>query len=135
MEFKKEIELEKKAVTFLKKGKYHFKWQVPLHNRIIDLVALDTNGNVLGIEFKLWDWKRALIQVKKNKNALDYAFVCVPGGNYIERLKEEASAEGIGVLVYSNEIGTIKIELPAKKITKQWNPNVEIIRNYLLGEE
>jgi len=67
----------------------------------------------------------------RNSNSFDYIYVCVPGGSYLDRLTKNAEKLGVGVMVYDNEIGTIKIELPAQKIVKQWIPNVEYIKNYL----
>ena len=36
-------------------------------------------------------------------------------------------------MIYDNEINTVKIVLEAKKITKQWKPNVEHVRQYMKG--
>ena len=131
MVFQLENELEKAALPFLKGNQFLYSWQVPIHNRLIDLAAIDSNGQLIGIEFKLKDWKRALKQAVRNSNSFDYIYVCVPGGSYLDRLTKNAEKLGVGVMVYDNEIGTIKIELPAQKILKQWIPNVEYIKNYL----
>jgi hypothetical protein len=131
MVFQWENELEKFAVPFLEHMQFQYCWQVPLHNRVIDLAAIDKRGKLYGIEFKLKDWKRALKQAIKNSNAFDYVYVCLPGGKYLNRLIQSAEEQGVGVMVFDEKIGTVKIELPARKITKQWKPNVEYIRNYL----
>ena len=131
MIFKRENELEKAAIPFLKQNQFHFTWQVPLHNRNIDLAALDQNGNVIGIEFKLRNWKRALKQAVTNSNAFDYIYICVPGGRYLAKLEEHAIDLGVGVLIYDSDNNTIKIRVPAQKIERQWKPNVEFIRKYI----
>lgn len=128
MVFQTEKELEKAAIPFLEQYLHMYSWQVPLHNRVIDLAAIDENGQLIGIEFKLRDWKRALTQAVYNTNAFDFMFVCVPGGRYMKKLKEYAKKLGVGVMNYDEEIETIKIVLNATKITKQWEPNVKYIK-------
>ena len=131
MGFRLENELEKAAIPFLEENRFLYSWQVPLHNRVIDLAAINPEGQLIGVEFKLRDWNRALNQALRNSNAFDYIFVCVPGGSYLEKLTKKADELGVGVMVYDNEIGTIRIEHPAQKIERQWKPNVEYIRNFL----
>lgn len=131
MAFQFEYELEKAAIPFLKKMHFLYSRQVPLHNRLVDLAAIDSEGNLICIEFKLKNWKRALKQAMINSNAFDYIYVCLPGGNYLDRLKKDAIKFGIGVMIFDNENSTIKIDLPAQRITKQWNPNVDYIRGYI----
>jgi len=131
MAFRTERELEEIAVAFLQQMDFLYCWRVPLHNRVIDLVALDGKGQLVGVEFKLRDWKRALEQAVKNSNSLDYAYVCLPGGSYLDELKSRAERLGIGVMVYSEELGTVEIELSAQKRTQQWKPNIEYIKHYV----
>lgn len=131
MGFHLENELEKAAIPFLEGNRFLYSWQVPLHNRVIDLAALNSEGQLIGIEFKLKDWKRALKQALRNSNAFDYIYICVPGGSYLDRLTKEAKALGVGVMIYVKEIGTISIELPAQRVMRQWKPNVEYIKKFL----
>ena len=131
MGFRLENELEKAAIPFLEGNRFQYSWQVPLHNRVIDLAAINVEGQLIGIEFKLKDWKRALKQALRNSNAFDYIYICVPGGSYLDRLTKEAKELGIGVMIYVKEIGSIRIELPAQRVMRQWKPNVEYIKNFL----
>jgi len=131
MEFRSERELERSAIPFLREQCENYSWQVPLFNRVIDLVAIDKDGKILGIEFKLRDWKRAIKQALVNSNSFDFMYVCVPGGSYIDRLKEEAKEYGIGVMIYDPEIKTVKIELRAQEISRQWWPNVRYVKKYI----
>ena len=131
MVFKTEHELEQAATPFLYSKFNICAWQVPLYNRLIDFVAIVKSGNLISIEFKLKDWKRALIQAKTNSNAFDFVYICVPGGNYLEKLKIHAQFKGIGVFIYDIDNETLKIELPAQKVERQWPPNVEFIKSYL----
>jgi predicted aldo/keto reductase-like oxidoreductase len=130
--FKRECELEEKAVSYFRKEKLKYSWQVPINNRVIDLAALDTDGKLIGIEFKLHDWKRALTQAEKNYNSFDFIYICVPGGKYVDKLIKEAKSHGIGVMIYDSQKDTIKVESKAKEITQQWVPNVEYVKDYII---
>jgi hypothetical protein len=131
MEFRRENDLEKAAIPFLEKSACVYSWQVPLQNRLIDLAAINRDGHVIAIEFKLKKWRRALQQARANSNAFDYVYVCVPGGNYVERLIENAKEHGIGVMIYDKENASIKIELDATKNDRIWQPNFDYVRTYI----
>ena len=131
MAFKFERDLEKTAIPFLEKRCFKFSWQVPLHNRVVDFVMINQEGFLVGIEFKLKDWKRALEQASLNSSSFDFVYVCLPGGKYLDKLKKDAEELGVGVMVYDDSIDTIKIELEAKKIMRQWKPNIKYLRDYL----
>lgn len=131
MELKFEEDLEKAAIPFFREKRLLCSWRVPLYDRVIDLVAIDKEGNLIGIEFKLRNWKRALEQVRTNLNAFDYGYVCLPGGNYLNRLLKKAKQLGIGVMIYNEDIRTIKIILEAQRVDPQWMPNVEYIKNHV----
>lgn len=131
MVFRCEKELEEAAVAFFKEMGFLYSWRVPLHNRVIDFAAIDCEGQLIGIEFKLKNWRRALEQAVRHSNSLDYIYVCLPGGNYLEKLKGKAEELGVGVMIYSAKAETITIELPAKRMTRQWKPNLEYLRDYL----
>jgi len=131
MAFQSEEDLEKSAVSFLNESFFAYSWQVPLYNRIIDLVAIDNEGKLVGIEFKLRDWKRAINQALANSNSFDFIYVCLPGGRYLSRLKDMAEKHGIGVMIYDPKINTIRIEMNARKINRQWKPNVQYLRNFI----
>lgn len=131
MTFQFEHELELVSEKYFVDNGFKFLKQVPLYNRIIDLVAIDSDGLLLSVEFKLRNWKRALEQALANSNSFDFSYVCVPGGRYMENLIENAKESGIGVMVYDDEVGTIKIVFKAERKTNKWRPNEIYLRNYL----
>jgi len=131
MAFRYEYQLEEATVDFLSRKTFKYSWQVPLHNRVIDLAAIDKNDQLIGIEYKLKNWKRALRQAALNSNSFDYVYVCLPRGKYIEELKRSARTLGIGVMIYDEDKEEIKIELYAEKIKRQWEPNLQYIREYI----
>ena len=129
--FSKECDLEKAAIPFLRTSGYKYTFGVPLSNRVVDLAAIDEQGNLIGIEFKLTDWKRALSQAQRSKNAFDFVYVCLPGGRYIDKLVREASTHGVGVMTFDRVANGIKIQLPAVRIERQWLPNLRFVRAYI----
>ncbi|MCU0289942.1 MAG: hypothetical protein MUF15_26570 [Acidobacteria bacterium] len=56
---------------------YEIFTEVPLYNRIIDAVLLK-NQCLITVEFKIKDWRRALMQIKTHLLAADYAYLCMP---------------------------------------------------------
>ena len=131
MAFQFERELEKAAIPFLDENFALYRWQVPLYNRVIDCAAIDKEDNLVGIEFKLKNWKRALEQAQKNANAFDYIYVCLPNANNVDKVIRAADESGIGVLIFHFGIEEVKVELPASKIKRQWQPNVNYMREFL----
>jgi len=131
MDFLFERELEQAAIPFLSSFFVHYVWQVPLYNRMIDLVGIDRKNQLIGIEFKLKNWKRALQQANRNYNSFDYVYVCLPDGRYKNDLITGAKKLGIGVLIYDFNINNIIIALSGQKIIRQWQPNVQFLRNVI----
>ncbi len=120
MGFLKETELEQASIPYLEEKGLNYKWRVPLYNRVVDLAAVDNDGNIIGIEYKLKDWKRAINQAIVNINSFDFIYICIPVGKYLNKTVEEAKKHGIGVLAYDFDTKNIQEELSAEKITRQW---------------
>lgn len=138
MVFSREEDLERASIPYFEENFTIFALQVPLHSRIIDLVALDNEGHLIGVEFKLKDWRRGINQAIKNTTTFDFNYVCVPGGRYMDRLKIAAADVGIGIMIYDNDSKSIRVELKAKKSKYKWSPNCDAVKSYLrkhgLGE-
>ncbi len=131
MGFLSEKDLENAAVPFLNEFLAYYVWQLPLYNRVVDLVGLDHDGHLIAIEFKLRDWKRALRQAARNSNAFDYVYVLLPSGRYREKLVLEAGRLGVGVLLHDVSRGSTEVALRAQRISRQWRPNVDYVRKVL----
>ena len=131
MTYSREQDLVEAARASLDRQDYATKEQVPLHNRVVDLVACDSSGSLVGIEVKLAKWKVALKQAATNANAFDYVYVCVPGGRYLSRLIAAAAPCGIGVMVCDPCEREVYVVSPARKVVQQWRPNVDLVRRHL----
>ncbi len=133
MTFQSEKELEEIALPFFSEMNFKYHRQVPLFNRVIDFVALDNEENVIGIEFKLKNWKRAIYQVKSNINAFDYGYIFIPSIGNMGVVIDEAKNHGIGIFCYDRKADTINTLLKPKKNNLKWLPNIEYLKTYLLG--
>lgn len=71
---KHQVELSEQIFS---KGNWRIYKEVPLFSSSIDMVLIDENKNVIAIEFKLKNWKRAISQVKKHCIAVDYMYICI----------------------------------------------------------
>ena len=131
MAFRREVDLERAAEPFLKANGYTYAWQVPIHNRVLDLAAIHACGDTIGIEFKISNWKRALKQARTHRRSLDFVYVCLPGGKYNDKLIEAAREDGIGVLLFDESDGTVREQLPARRSAAQWLPNLDAVRQYI----
>lgn len=111
------------------------KHEVPLLGRIVDLVYLQ-NGRVFTVEFKMRDWRRAIMQAKDHLLGADYSYICMPKRKISKNFKAELKKAKIG-LVFHKEVGDWPFEVMIE--APQSNDTWEVARNdiikYLIGEE
>jgi hypothetical protein len=72
---------------------------LPLLGRCADL-AYVCGSDVVTIEFKLHDWKRALVQARDHQLASDFAYVCMPRRRVSEQLACALSESGVGLMFF-----------------------------------
>lgn len=124
--------VKKAQELFLKKG-YRVALEVPFLERSIDLVYMDKAHNLIAIEFKWSNWKRALIQASTHVYGASKVYICIPKPERLsEQLEDEIEDTLIGVLFFTFDEGTKKIEIethkPAKKLENQWAPGRKWLR-------
>lgn len=94
--------------------------QVPFLSRCIDMVIID-GKEVISIEFKLHDWRKAIIQSKDHLLGVDRAYICLPAReNTSEELLESLKEHGIGLFFFYRENDPLKEILPAQKSDLIW---------------
>ena len=76
------------------------KQEVPFLSRCIDLVMIDTSGEIISVEFKVNDWRHAIEQAKNHKLGADRAYICIPKRTITDALTDAISKAGIGLLFY-----------------------------------
>lgn len=94
--------------------------QVPFLSRCIDMVIID-GEEIISVEFKLHDWRKAIAQSRDHLLGVDKAYVCLPAREtpseiLIENLKEH----GIGLFFFYRDDEPLKEMLPAQKSELTW---------------
>jgi hypothetical protein len=100
MTYEKEKEMQKPIREYFTERQYSVFDEARLFSRKIDVVAKRRN-QVVTVELKLHDWKRAISQAYLNQRVSDYSFVALPEPlwNRIDRKIYSVSvAYGIGLL-------------------------------------
>ena len=96
-----EIELIKPVSDYFKKQGYFIKREVKIGYCRADLIAFKQD-EVIAIELKLKDWKKAIVQAKNYKLAVDYVYLVVPlfrVYNILRKAEHILKKEGIGLLI------------------------------------
>ncbi len=108
---------------------------VPLLGRCVDLAYI-LAGSVVTVEFKLHDWRRAVIQARDHRLAADYAYICMPERNVSSRMLEEIGGAGIGLLFYDKRdswpFRTVK---RAPRSTEIWAAVRSDVWDYIVSNE
>ncbi len=114
-----EQEMVIKFCKFLEKEGKIFTVEVPFFSRSIDLVFTDTNGKYYAVEFKLKNWKQAIIQAKYYMIGADFAFICIPTNIYNKQVKKEILISNCGLILFDVENEKFNIIENAKQVTKK----------------
>lgn len=97
-----------------------FCLEAPAMGRSIDLAFFKKN-KVVGVEFKLTNWKKALTQAKDYKLVCDYSYICLPSNKISDKVIEAAQEIGVGVFAvdFDNSWPFIEV-LPSIVSTEKW---------------
>lgn len=100
-----EVEMAKKGFAYLSdKPEYSvLKQEVPFLSRCIDLVMIDTQGELISIEFKVSNWRHAIEQATNHKLGADKAYICLPKRGITEGLRDAVNDAGIGLMFYDED--------------------------------
>jgi hypothetical protein len=131
---KSELELLRTAFYHLnKKPDVFVACQVPLLGRCVDLVYI-TKGKLISVEFKIHDWRKALLQAKDHKLGSDYAYVCMPSRTITDKLRSSMKNTRIG-LYFLCEQGDwpFKEVIKASKSQDTWSFAREDMYNYVVN--
>lgn len=82
---------------------------VPLLGRCVDMAYI-REGMLTTVEFKVRDWRRAILQARDHQLAADYCYICMPRRNVSDALRAQLASTGIGLTFY-REKGTWPFEL------------------------
>lgn len=79
----------------------------------VDVVLPDGSRHLVGVEAKVHDWPRAVLQAVLNRRCFDASYVAVPDGRVRDGLMDEALARGLGVLAVSKD-GSVAVVVAAR---------------------
>jgi len=131
--FYQELELIKPLSDYFKKQGYIIKHEVKIGFCRADLIAFKKD-EVIAIELKLKDWKKAIFQAKNYQFGCDYVYLAVPlmrVYNIIKKAEHLLMKDGIGLLVVTEDSCEVRKIIEAKPSKKKiCNINIkEIKRN------
>src|SRR5690554_965307 len=108
--------------------------EVPYLSRSIDMVIVDQEDSIISIEFKLYNWKKALEQAKDHRLGSDKAYICMPepANGFSQQFKDELINNGIGLFVYNRNYNYPLDEFIKPKIdNNKWLPRVKSLQSLI----
>jgi len=122
-----------KKLTYLRDYK-DIHLEVPYMSRCIDMVLIKNNDDIITIEFKLTNWKKALKQAETHKYGANKAYICMPKPafgfktEFIEALKNQK----IGLYQYiASEAVPFKTIVKAREPKERWQPRMDLLRTMI----
>ncbi len=93
--FKTEVELEEVTIPYIKMHFIHWSWQIPSYSYVIDFGGINCRNELIGIEYKLHDWKQAIIQAYHHRLTFKYVYILMPMRKKFDNMREEAKKYGV----------------------------------------
>jgi hypothetical protein len=118
MTFEYEHELVLPVQNYFLSTAEHVFYEVPVGFCRADMVIFQKNNDIIAIELKLADWKKALIQAQNYQLAVDFAYIAFPNKKselVLKRSKEKLIQKGIGLLSVDEQTEQVDVLIPAKK--------------------
>ncbi len=118
MTFEYEHELILPVQNYFLSTAEHIFYEVPVGFCRADMVIFQKNKDIIAIELKLADWKKALIQAQNYQLAVDFTYIAFPYKKselVLKRSKEKLIQKGIGLLSVNEQTEQVDVVVPAKK--------------------
>ncbi len=134
-----ETELRKRFVdTYKNSGKEKLYLEVPVFSRSVDLVIQDADDfSVMAVEFKLHDWRRAILQAQSVAICFDYLGVCLPKPKTekgYQSVVDACRVSRICLYLYDAQSKTFGRVLDGPRMTDVWDAQKKRVIRYLEGE-
>lgn len=109
--------------------------EVPVFSRSVDLVMQNViDATISAIEFKLHDWKRAILQAQRVSICFDYLYICIPKPKTLkgyQSVVKTCESSGIGLYLYDSDTKTFEKPLDSPKIEAVWSAQKHRVLGYL----
>lgn len=119
--FYQELELVKPVSNYFMHKNYKVRYEVRIGYCRADIVAFKKDV-VVGVELKIRDWKKAIVQAKNYQLGCDFVFLAVPllkVYNILRKAEFCLKKEGIGLLVINDKNCDVRKIIDAKPSKKQ----------------
>ena len=116
-----ESDLYKPVSEYFKKQGYIIRYEVKVGFCQADIVAF-RKDEVVGVELKISDWKKAIIQAKNYQLGCDYIYLVFPlckVYNILRKAEHVFRKEGIGLLVVSEKNLDVRKIIASRKSAKK----------------
>lgn len=102
--------------------------EVPILGRSVDLAYVE-NEFIVTIEFKLGNWRKALVQARDHLLGADYAYICMPRRRVSDDMRAELEQVGVGLVFYTeSREWPFEEVIKAKRSRETW----EVARSWVL---
>ena len=111
-----ELELCKPVSDYFKKQSYKVFYEIRIGFCRADIVCFK-NKEVIAVELKLKNWKKAIIQAKNYQLGVDFVYIAVPlmkSYNILRKAEDKLKNEGIGFLVINEKDSEVRKIINAK---------------------
>jgi len=131
-----EAELRKRFIGSLGTSKDILIYQeVPVFSRSVDLVLQDlTTSYITAVEFKMHDWKRAILQAQNVDLCFDFLCICLPKPKTqagCRTIMKTCEIKGVGLYLYDSEINAFEKVISSPRTTTVWETQKKRVVNYL----
>ena len=120
-QFYQEQELFKPVYDYFKKKGYSIRLEVRIGFCRADIIAFK-KGETIGIELKINNWKKAIIQVKNYQLGCDYTYIAFPLNrvyNILRKAEHILKKEKIGLLAINEKNFNVFKIIDAEKSNKK----------------
>ena len=93
-------------------------YEVPVGFCRADMIVFQKNDDIIAIELKLADWKKALVQAQNYQLAVDFVYVAFPilkCDLVLKRAEKKLIQKGIGLIGVDEHTQQVYILIKAKK--------------------
>lgn len=113
-----EIRLQNQVFSKLKTTYSIVKKEVPILSRCVDLIYINDRDEIISIEVKISNWRKAVEQASEHNLVADKAYVCLPK-------KTRGVSEELIDLVKINGIGLFIYDTVSKELDEVVEPSIE----------
>jgi len=115
------VGIVKPVSDYFEKQGYTLRYEIRIGFCRADIVAFK-NDTVVGVELKICDWKKAIIQAKNYQLGCDYIFLAFPHSkisNVLYKTEQIFREEGLGLLAVDEKNFDVKKIIEAKQSSKK----------------